>query len=101
MSDPHQPRAFVATVENMVGRKVTTPKGDVVYLAAASKSQLIERVSGMCEMGALQEFVDIYKKQQSGQCHGLAYEFTYALLMSVLAAGESPDSTSLRDWKWC
>lgn len=88
----------VVAAANLVGHRVVTPKGDI-YIAASSKSQLAARFHGLCETGALHEFVHAYLTHGTGQCHTLAYEFTYAVVMSLAPYG--PVDRSVVGWKWC
>lgn len=98
MTDNSAQRA-VAKV-NLLTSRITTPHGDM-YLAAHAKSELVHRLIGLGEMGALQEFVHAYQTTESGNCHTLAFEFTYAVVMSLAQSGVTINEESVGLWSWC
>lgn len=95
------------TLIGMHGYCVPTPHGDV-YIVAPADSDLVHRVAGLCENGALQEFVRAFqgetRKRLSdgrGNCHSLAFEFAYAATASLGLAGVSINEQSVGKWSWC
>jgi hypothetical protein len=49
----------------------------------------------------LHEFVHLYQQSGTGNCHGLAFEFTYSIVMSLAGTGTAIDQESVGPWSWC
>jgi hypothetical protein len=88
----------VVSATDVMSCVVATPQGNL-YFVAHRKSELVHRVIALSEKGALHEFVHLYQKEATSNCHGLAYEFAYAVTMSLAQHG--PIDNAVRGWKWC
>jgi hypothetical protein len=84
---------------NLLPYRVHSPHGDVQF-QAHEKSTTVHRLMGLCEMGALHEFVKVYQKGLMHQCHVATFEFAYALTVSLNAVGPLRQQ-DLNMWRWC